>query len=128
MSRTVGRAANGGAALEQVNQVRLSGRLAASPVAAALPSGDEVVSFRLVVPRQRGDRTPPAVDTIDCSVWSAALRRQAEGWSADDEVTVVGRLHRHFWRSADGPRSRYVVDVRQARRVRRAGHRPRSSA
>ncbi|MDH4353849.1 MAG: single-stranded DNA-binding protein [Actinomycetota bacterium] len=103
---------------DPVNEVRLSGRVGAAPTVTTLPSGDQVVSFRLVVPRGRGDRRPPAVDTIDCSVWSAALRRRAVGWSEGDAVVVVGRLHRRFWRGPGGPRSWYVVDVRQGRRVR----------
>ena len=49
---------------ESVNQVRLAGRLAADPVTTVLPSGDTVVSFRLVVQRGPADRRPPSVDTV----------------------------------------------------------------
>jgi single-strand DNA-binding protein len=104
-----------------VNEVRLAGTVGAAPTVTTLPSGDEVVSFRLVVPRGRGDRRPPSVDTIDCSVWSAALRRRAAGWSEGDRVVVAGRLHRRFWRGPGGPRSWYVVDVRQGRRIPEGG-------
>ena len=42
-----------------LNEVRLGGRLAAEPVAVVLPSGDELVTLRLVVPRTAGTRALP---------------------------------------------------------------------
>jgi single-strand DNA-binding protein len=98
------------------NQVRLAGRLAADPVATVLPSGDTVTSFRLVVPRAPRDRRPPSVDTIDCAVWRAAARRRVASWGQGDLVEVEGALRRRFWRGPSGPRSRYEVEVRTARR------------
>jgi single-strand DNA-binding protein len=103
-----------------VNEVRLTGRLGAPPNRTVLPSGDEVLTFRLVVPRGPDDRRPPSVDTVDCSVWPAGMRRRAGSWVEGDEVAVTGRLRRRFWRGPGGLRSRYEVDVRQGRRLRRA--------
>jgi single-strand DNA-binding protein len=106
---------------DPVNEVRLTGRLGARPTLITLPSGDEVLTFRVVVPRGPGDRRPPTVDTVDCSVWSRGMRRRAGSWAEGDEVAVVGRLRRRFWRGPGGLRSRYEVDVRQGRRLRRGG-------
>lgn len=100
------------------NEVRLTGRLAADPVTTVLPSGDAVTTFRLVVPRGPGDRQPPSVDTVDCAVWRSGARRRVSGWGVGDQVEVHGALRRRFWRGPAGPRSRYEVEVRQARRQR----------
>jgi single-strand DNA-binding protein len=100
------------------NQVRLAGRLAVDPVTTVLPSGDEVTSFRLVVPRGRADRRPPAVDSVDCAVWRASVRGRIATWRKGDEVEVEGSLRRRFWRGPAGPLSRYEVEVRQVRRRR----------
>jgi single-strand DNA-binding protein len=102
-----------------VNEVRLRGRLAAAPVPRDLPSGDEVVVFRVVV-----DRPPAAssvrVDTIDCAAFRADVRRSARRWAPGDVLEVRGRLRRRFFRSPAGPASRYEVEVESASRVARA--------
>ena len=54
------------------NEVRLRGRVSGEPGPRVLPSGDELVTFRLVVPRREG-----GVDTIDCAVHAAGLRARA---------------------------------------------------
>lgn len=113
-------------AADPVNEVRLCGRLAAAPEERVLPSGDALVTFRLVVSRPASRRRGPAggrvpsVDTIDCSAWGAALRRRVGNWAAGDIVTVEGALRRRFWHSAAGARSRYDVEVVKASRRRRA--------
>lgn len=100
------------------NLVELVGRVAAPPVPVTLPSGDRLVSWRLVVDR-RGATQPPYVDTIDCAAWAARARRSAASWEEGDVVSVRGELRRRFWRGADGARSRYQVDVTSARRLTR---------
>jgi single-strand DNA-binding protein len=107
----------------QRNEVCLSGRLAAAAEERALPSGDVLVSFRVVVARPAG-RAPrrersPTVDTIDCVVWRASVRRTVLGWAAGDVVEVTGALRRRFWRSGAGAASRTEVEVLRARRLAR---------
>ena len=107
------------------NVVTLTGRLAASPETLELPSGDLVMTLRLVVARPKrrpasGRSRTASVDTIDCTVWSAAVRRRIERWEPGDIVTVEGALRRRFWQSAGGARSRYDVEVSNARRERSA--------
>ena len=98
---------------QSVNAVRLSGRVSAAPEARMLPSGDEVVSFRLVVPRSAAAlrRSKQRVDTIECSAWTARLRRSVRRLAAGDEVTVTGELRRRFSRGASGPMSWVTVDL-----------------
>ena len=102
-----------------VNEVRLRGRLAAEPECRELPSGDEVVTFRLIVDRRGARSAQAAVDTIDCTVWAASLRRRSASWAAGDLLIVEGSLRRRFWRSPHGPRSRYDVEVTRVSRDRR---------
>lgn len=88
-----------------MNECRLQGRLSAAAEERTFPSGDTVVLFRLVVPRSDEGR----VDTIDCRVDAARLRKRVLALAPGAELEVVGALHRRFWRSATGPASRYEV-------------------
>ena len=95
------------------NHVFLRGRLAASPVVRELPSGDELCSFRLTIPRPPGSRV--RVDSIDCSTTRLRVRRSLERAEPGDQFEVTGSLHRRFWRSPTGPASRFEVEVNSAR-------------
>jgi single-strand DNA-binding protein len=114
------------AAVEHSNEVHLVGRLAAPPVSRELPSGDLVVTFRLVVARDRTTRASSTraatVDTIDCAAWTKATQRSAGAWEPGDVVEVRGALRRRFWRAPHGPSSRSEVEVSSARRAARAGN------
>jgi single-strand DNA-binding protein len=101
------------------NQVCLVGRVAAAPEVTQLPSGDEVVTWRLVVDRD-GAQQAPYVDTLECAAWTARTRRSASGWQPGDIVSVDGALRRRFWRGPQGPRSRYEIEVSAVRRLERA--------
>lgn len=101
------------------NQVQLVGRLAADAVHRELPSGDRLATFRLVIDRP-DDAVGPRVDTIDCAVWRADLRRRVGAWGAGDVLRVEGELRRRFWRAGAGVASRYEVEVGTARRLARA--------
>jgi single-strand DNA-binding protein len=106
------------------NEVVLVGRLATAAEERTLPSGDVMLSWRLVVDRpaaaKSADRRTPTVDTLDCVAWRGDVRRTAGGWSAGDTVQVSGAMRRRFWRSPGGPVSRTEVEVLRARRVARA--------
>lgn len=101
------------------NRVELVGRVAAAVTQTELPSGDVVVSVRLVVERGAAARRPPHVDTINCSAWTARLRRTLLSWQAGDVVAVDGALRRRFWRSPVGAQSRYEVELTSAKRLQR---------
>jgi single-strand DNA-binding protein len=106
------------------NEVCLTGRLGAAPDKRALPSGDVLVSFRVVVgrpPPGRGARErAPTVDTIECAAWRGDVRRIVLGWSPGDVVEVTGALRRRFWRGGAGTASRTEVEVLRAKRVAKA--------
>jgi single-strand DNA-binding protein len=103
------------------NEVHLSGRVAAAPLERELPSGDSVVSVRLIVERDpptRSSRSGQRVDTIDCVGWTARVQRAMRRWQPGDEVEVSGALRRRFYRVSDGARSKFEVEIADARRVR----------
>lgn len=108
------------------NEVVLVGRVAAEPSPTQLPSGDEVVSLRLIVercppaPREQSTIRGPGVDTLDCSAWRPGIRRTVLRWGPGDVVEVTGALRRRFRRTESGPVSRWEVEIAGARRVTRA--------
>ncbi len=104
-------AADGVVPVPVLNQVRLRGRWAGA-VERELPSGDVLVSARLVVARDG-----PGVDTIDCAVWRPDLRRRALAVPDGTVMEVDGSLRRRFWRTPTGPASRYEVEVTALRRA-----------
>ncbi|HZG95068.1 MAG TPA: single-stranded DNA-binding protein [Mycobacteriales bacterium] len=117
------RADDGGGSLHR-NEVVLVGRLAAAAEERTLPSGDVMLSWRLVVDRppaaRSAERRTPTLDTLDCVAWRGDVQRSAGAWSVGDTVEVSGAMRRRFWRSPGGPVSRTEVEVLRARRVARA--------
>ena len=107
------------------NEVRLVGRVSGEPEERLLPSGDSLVSWRVVVDRPPGARRAPAgvraatVDTVDCVAWPAGLRRTARGLAEGDVVEVTGALRRRFWRAGPTSVSRTEVEVDRVRRLSR---------
>lgn len=95
------------------NYIKLEGRLSGEAELRTLPSGDEIAVFRIVVPRDVEGR----VDTIDCQVNTAALRRKALRIKNSAEIAVEGALHRRFWRGSAGLASRYEVEVKSLHRI-----------
>lgn len=109
------------------NEVHLVGRLAAEPAPRELPSGDVLVTFRLVVARPPAARRPggspsnrsPTVDTIDCTAWRKTVQRALGRAVPGDVIEVDGALRRRFWRTGSGAASRSEVEVTRVRRVPR---------
>ena len=108
------------AGTEHVNEVHLVGRLAVEPVHRELPSGDLLVSFRLVVGRPPGRRggseRAPSVDTLDCAAWRRDVQRSLARLQPGDVVEVHGSLRRRFWRAGAAAVSRSEVEVLKIRR------------
>lgn len=110
-------------ALTHRNEVLLVGRVAADPRPIQLPSGDELLTFRLIVnrpPRNRRSRPGPPQDTLSCSVWSAALQRTMSRWRSGDIVEVTGALRRRFLKTGALPTSVHDIEVMDAKRLQRA--------
>lgn len=102
------------------NEVRLVGRLAVEPVPVELPSGDVVVTFRVVVDRGSRHRSRQKVDALECAAWTAKTRRRALSARPGDVVEVCGALRRRFFRTAGGAASRVEVEAAAIRVLRRA--------
>ena len=102
------------------NDVVLRGRLSAPAEVRTLPSGDTLVSFRLVVrrpePRVKGQSTDP----LPCITYDRALQRRVTAWQAGDVIEVEGALQRRFWRTATGTASMTEVNCRRGRKVPRS--------
>ncbi len=102
------------------NEVRLLGRVSGTPETRTLPSGDELVSLRLVVPRSTAGRrrSKVTIDTIELNAWTAALRRSAARLADGEVVEVTGELRRRFSRAGGGVQSFMGVDLLTCRRVK----------
>lgn len=103
-----------------VNEVRLVGRMADAAATVELPSGDQLVSFRVNVDQAPGSPTRQRVDSLECSAWTARGRRSALGWRPGDVVEVTGAVRRRFYRSGGGTGSRVEIEVSGGRLIRRA--------
>ena len=103
-----------------VNEVRLIGRLSQAPEERVLPSGDVLVTFRVVVPRPAPSGRS-TVDALECAAWSSRARRSVATWKPDDVVEVIGAVRRRFFRTAGGAASRVEVEVSRGKVIRRAG-------
>jgi single-strand DNA-binding protein len=109
------------------NEVVLTGRVSAPATVRALPSGDELVSWRLIIAREHanpaagggGQSRPrsPTVDTIDCVAYRPVVRRAAAKWTGGEVLEVSGALRRRFWRGPHGTASRCEVEVSEARKL-----------
>lgn len=97
-----------------INSIQLVGRVSGEPSERQLPSGDRVVSFRLVIPREESGS-----DTIDVSAWSGRTRRTALSLQPDQVVAVDGALRRRFFRSHGDVASRYEVEAVSIERLQR---------
>lgn len=126
---------NDHAAMGHVNEVRLLGVLAGTELR-ALPSGDELLTFRVTVrrppppARSRAGVSPtrraPSVDAIECIAGTPAAVRAIRRCTVGEAIEITGRLQRRFWRSAAGPASTYQVEASAVRRLR--GERSRQSS
>src|SRR5689334_21484286 len=90
----------------EVNRVELEGRLPAAAETRTLPSGDQIVTFRVVIRRAPGGPSGATVDTVDCVTWSRGLGKRVLGWPAGSRVAVEGALRRRFWRTGGALGSR----------------------
>lgn len=99
---------------DPVNEVHLVGRQSGTAETRVMPSGDEAVVFRLVVPRT-GSTAP--VDVLDCIAWRSDVRRRAARGESGTWWEVRGSLRRRFWRTGAGPASRTEIEVAALRRA-----------
>lgn len=111
-----------GVAAPSRNQVALTGRISSQPVERELPSGDRVVSFRVVVARERTAMTAKSRQTsdwVDCAAWGGRVRRTCGSWRVGDHVEIEGALRRRFFRADAGSSTRVEVEVLRGRCLER---------
>lgn len=106
------------------NTVILCGRVSAATVERTLPSGDTIVTTRVVVDREQpssartaATRPRQKVDAIDCVAWAPRPQRTIRSWQPGDRVYVEGAIRRRFYRGGGGVVSRVEVEVLRARRL-----------
>lgn len=114
---TTGSPAAGG--IDARNEVSLRARVAAPPEERTLPSGDSLMTARLIVDRDAAalQRSSQRVDTLDCVAWKARVQRTMRSWQAGDEVEVAGAIRRRFFRGSTGAVSRVEVEIKEAKRI-----------
>jgi single-strand DNA-binding protein len=102
-----------------INLTIVRGTLSRPPSERQLPSGDSIVAFEVTVRPEVG----PA-DSVPVS-WTGAPG-SCLGWSRGDEVVVLGRVRRRFFKAGGVTQSRTevaassVAHVRQKAKVRQA--------
>jgi single-strand DNA-binding protein len=98
-----------------MNVAVLRGELSRDPEMRELPSGDRIVNYEITVRDTSPAESVPVVWIEPTATWDAV--------AAGDEVMVVGRVRRRFFRTNQGTASRTevvadrVVAARQAKRV-----------
>ena len=102
------------------NDVVLRGKMSAPAELRTLPSGDLLISFRLIVKRPKPREGGRTVDVLPCISYDRALRRRAAAWQPGDLIEVEGALQRRFWRTGTGTASMCEVNCRRGRKVPRS--------
>ena len=101
-----------------MNRVFLRGRLSRPAQQRVLESGTVIVNYEVTVTRDDG----PA-DTVPVMWADPPANAGADAFDAGDEVVVVGRVRRRFFRAGGGTQSRtevvadVVVAARRTRKV-----------
>lgn len=103
---------------DTTSTVHLVGRLGNRMEIRELPSGDEILTFNLVVDRPKGHPGTVRVDTIPCQTLKPVVKRRLESLEAGEVIEAEGRLVRRFWRSGTGLASAMEVEVETLRRLR----------
>jgi single-strand DNA-binding protein len=99
-----------------VNVVVVSGKVSRAPEVRRLPSGDELVGLEVTVPASepggRAESVP--VTWFDAPAW-------ATGMVKGNEVVVIGRVRRRFFRTPGGTQSRTEVVAETVVKAGQAG-------
>lgn len=95
-----------------LNEVHLLGRVSGPPTERELPSGDLVVTLRVILDRPgEPGAARRQVDTLDLACWTQATRAVARQLDTEGRIEVHGALRRRFYRAAGSTLSRYEVEV-----------------
>lgn len=101
------------------SSVHVVGRLGQQSQTKEMPSGDEITTFTVVVPRSGKLREgSPRVDSLACQTMRAGIRNKVRTWPAGAWVELEGTLRRRFWQGGNGLASATEIEVTRLVRVR----------
>jgi single-strand DNA-binding protein len=101
------------------NEVVLHGRVTAPAEVRDLPSGDRLVTLRVVVDRPPGpEGSRRVVDAIDVACWTPRTQRGALALKPGSFVQVEGALRRRFFGAGGARASRYEVEAHRLARLK----------
>ncbi len=105
--------------VQGLNTVHVVGRLGQQSQTKEMPSGDEITTFTVVVPRSGKLREgSPRVDSLACQTMRAGIRNKVHAWAPGSWVELEGTLRRRFWQGGNGLASATEIEVRTMVRVR----------
>ena len=105
--------------IEGINNVHLIGKLGQHVFTKEMPSGDQITTFTVIVPRTTKPRIgKQMVDSLACQTRKATIRSKVESWPVGTWVEIHGELRRRFWQSGKGLGSATEIEVRTLFRVR----------
>jgi single-strand DNA-binding protein len=105
--------------IDEINNVHLVGKLGQRVFTKEMPSGDQITTFTVIVPRSTKPRIGnQKVDSLACQTLKATIRSKVESWPVGTWVEIHGELRRRFWQSGNGPGSATEIEVRSMVRVR----------
>ena len=105
---------------EWVNSVLLVGKVSSAAEELELPSGETLVRFRVVIPREltsKQSASRATVDTIDCVTFKSSVQRKVHTLEVGNIVELEGQIRRRFWKAGAGVASRVEVEVSTIKRV-----------
>jgi len=106
-------------AVNGLNTVHVVGRLGQQSQTKEMPSGDEITTFTVVVPRSGKLREgSPRVDSLACQTMRVGIRNKVHAWAPGSWVELEGTLRRRFWQGGNGFASATEIEVRTMVRVR----------
>ncbi|MEU4332621.1 single-stranded DNA-binding protein [Nonomuraea dietziae] len=93
------------------NDVTLVGRLSASPDERAMPSGDTLTKWRIIVRRRPLVRRGGFVDTIQCVTFDAEVAAMVKAMRPRDPMEIRGALRCRIYGPPSAKSWRYEVEV-----------------
>ncbi|MGH3360493.1 MAG: single-stranded DNA-binding protein [Nocardioidaceae bacterium] len=104
------------------NVVRMCGRVAQVPSERTLPSGDRLITMRVIVQRsvRARRRSRVSVDAFECVGWTQHVQRSVARLAPDDIVEIEGELRRRFRRVAGAAVSTVEIELISCRTLAKA--------
>lgn len=99
------------------NQVMLVGKLSGAPEEKTLPSGDTLLSWRLVIRRKPGRRRSSPVDSLPCVTFDQDTADAVLAMRSGDYMEVEGSLRCRIFGPPKAKIWRYDVEANAARPI-----------